>query len=863
MKKLFLVDVSSMFFRAFYAIPPLSSPKGMPTNALYGLLSMTIKLLRENKPDYMVFCYDRIEPSFRQGLYPEYKANRKEMPEELVPQVPYLKKMPEILGIAALDRLGYEADDLIGTLATMGRANNLEVTIVSGDKDFAQLVSPFTVLYDTMKNVKYDSQGVVGKWGVAPEQMIDYLALVGDSSDNIPGVRGIGPKGAIHLLNEFRTLDGIYQNIDKISAKAQKARLIENKDMALLSQKLVTIVQDIDLDFKWDDFRLKPIDKDRLRDFLLEMGFKSFEKSLLGESNNNIQAGLPKAVAINKMRKNLPDRKSDKQSNTEGKNKSQKWIEKNWTIEELKSSIEPYSKIWGLKSDRGFLIGYKGRVGYADGEDREIGGALSGKFLKWKGFDLKEVFRSLQISDPLVVWDAMLAAYVLDPGSVDDFNQIYQRYCEKNVPDLASAGQIISCHSEIKFVLLEKLDEMGGKGIYEHLEIPLVPVLYNMEKQGIGIDVAELSEQGKLLAQDLSLLQIEIHKAAGQSFNIASPKQLGEILFEKMQIPAGKKTKSGYSTASDVIEKLAVEFPICGLVLKYRELAKLKSTYVDALPQLISKETGRLHTHYRQAATSTGRLSSVNPNLQNIPIRTERGRMVRKAFVADKGKFFISADYSQIELRILAHVTGDEGLVRAFKEDLDIHSATASEIFNLPLKDVTSEFRRKAKAVNFGIAYGQGVFGLAQTLGISRGESAEIIKKYFERFRKVKEYMTETVEKAKNNGFVETIFGRRRYIQELKSSRPAIRAFGERAAINAPIQGAASDLVKMAMIQLHEEIESPMILQVHDELLFECEEKVVESQSSEIKKIMEKVAKLDIPLKVNLAWGRNWEEAHS
>ncbi|MBK7844736.1 MAG: 5'-3' exonuclease [Bdellovibrionales bacterium] len=303
MKRLFLVDVSSMFFRAFYAIPPLSSPKGTPTNALYGLLSMTVKLLRENKPDYMVFCYDRIEPSFRQGLYSEYKANRKEMPEELVPQVPYLKKLPEILGIAALDCPGYEADDVIGTLAKKGRANNLEVIIVSGDKDFAQLVSPFTVLYDTMKNVKYDSHGVVGKWGVAPEQMIDYLALVGDSSDNIPGVRGIGPKGAIHLLNEFRTLDGIYQNIDKISAKAQKARLIENKDMALLSQKLVTIVQDIDLDFKWDDFRLKPIDKDRLRDFLLEMGFKSFEKSLLGESKNDIQAGFPKEEASAQIKK--------------------------------------------------------------------------------------------------------------------------------------------------------------------------------------------------------------------------------------------------------------------------------------------------------------------------------------------------------------------------------------------------------------------------------------------------------------------------------------------------------------------------------------------------------------------------------
>ncbi|MCB0364850.1 MAG: DNA polymerase I [Bdellovibrionaceae bacterium] len=861
MKKLYLVDVSSMFFRAFYAIPPLSNPDGMPTNALYGFLSMTIKLLRDIRPDYMAFCFDRKEPSFRSDLYPEYKANRSEMPEDLVPQVPYVRKLSELIGIPVLDKEGFEADDVIGTLTRLGREENLEVIIVSGDKDFAQLVGPFVSMYDTMKNIRYDEDGVVEKWGVSPDQIIDYLALVGDSSDNIPGVKGVGPKGAQKLLAEFKTLDGIYENLDKVSGKALKEKLTNNKDEAYLAKKLVTIVLDADGEWTLDQLKLKPIDKEGLRSTLMELGFKSFEKNLLGEASPESSG---EDSSTGKVDKKSAGSKVTASSRAKSSSSTaiQSWVEKTWTLKDLESDVQAYGEVWTTISERGLLFGFNGRAGFVDGDLLEVGRVLSTKLVAWKGFDLKETFKALSVEEPVAKWDAMLAAYVAHAGNIEKFDEVYQKYTGKTVPDLASPDQIISCHAELEAPLRQKLEEMSGQGVLDALELPLVPILYAMETRGIGLDVDELAEQSKGLAKDIEKLEKSIHEEAGQHFNIASPKQLGEILFDKMGLPPSKKTKTGYSTASDVLSKLADEHPICSKVLEFRELAKLKSTYVDALPQLINKETGKIHTHFRQAATSTGRLSSVNPNLQNIPIRTERGRLVRKAFVAEKGHVFISADYSQIELRILAHITGDPGLVKAFNQDLDIHAATAAEIFGVPLNDVNPELRRRAKAVNFGIAYGQGAYGLADSLNIPRGEASDIIKRYFQRFAKVKQYMTDTVEFAKAQGYVETLFGRRRYIEELKSKRAQIRAFGERAAINAPIQGAASDLVKMAMIQIHQDIEVPMILQVHDELLFECPEAEAAEQAEEIKQVMESAAQLDVPLRVNVAWGKTWDDAH-
>ncbi len=818
---------------------------------------MTVKLLRDIHPDYLVFCFDRKEASFRVDLYPEYKANRDEMPELLQPQVPYVKKLTELLGIPMLDKEGYEADDVIGVLTNYGRKAGLEVVIVSGDKDFAQLIGPHVSMYDTMKDHRYDPDGVMEKWGIHPEQMIDYLALVGDSSDNIPGVRGIGPKGAQKLLSEFRSLDGIYANIDKITAKAMKQKLIEHKEMAYLSQKLVTIVQELDLGIQLDDLKMRAVNKEGLREILQELGFKTFIRNLVdGESGpltSNNSVG-PKKVSAKS--------ETAKESKNSNYQKSE-LKEVQWQIEDFRKEIEPYSVLWAHLNERGLFFSYKDYAISSAADPVELGQVLSQKHLLWRGFDLKEVWKVLKPQQVSADWDQMLAAYVVRAGLIESFLEVYAEYTGKAVPDFASAAQIFNCHFELEDILRRRLKETEGNSVLKQFELPLVSVLYAMEGHGIGLNIDELKEQSKELEQDIADLEKTIHAEANEQFNIASPKQMAVVLFEHMKLPTGKKTKTGFSTNNDVLEKLRDKHAIIPMIIEYRELSKLKSTYVEALPSLIDKEDGRIHTHLRQAATATGRLSSVHPNLQNIPIRTPRGRLVRKAFVSDKGKVFISADYSQIELRILAHITEDPGLRKAFEQDVDIHTATASEIFGVRLDQVDSELRRKAKAVNFGIAYGQGVFGLSESLQIGRAEASEIIERYFERFKGVKNYMESIVRTAMEQGYVESVFGRRRYIDELKSKNQNIRKFGERAAINAPIQGTASDLVKLAMIKLYEEIELPMLLQVHDELLFECPEDEVEEHCPRIKEVMENITKLSVPLKVNLATGKNWEDAHS
>lgn len=863
MKKLYLVDVSSMFFRAFYAIPPLTNGKGMPTNALYGFLSMALKLLREVKPDYMAFCFDRKEPSFRLELDPNYKANRSEMPEDLVPQVPFVRKITEELGIHALDLKGYEADDLIGSLTFYAQKHGLEVVIVSGDKDFAQLVNDKVTLYDTMKEIKYNREGVMEKWGIWPEQMIDYLSIVGDSSDNIPGVAGIGPKGAQKLLHEYKTLEGIYENMDSIKSESTRKKLIESKESAFLAKKLVTIVTDLDMIQNIDQLRLQPVQADRFRELLQDLGFKSFEKSIFGPSGglNLGESKSSPAPTDTKASEESADKPVSK-SSTEKHIVSENWQDCEADVASLKRDLQEGAEVWALNTPRGFLLAFDGKACWLRGEWNELGELLKKKKLKWKGFDLKETWKNFSLTDEAVVWDSMLGAYVVRTGAIENFEETLQFFCGRTVPDLASGAQLLELHELLAETLSIKMQSMALEKIYQDIELPLIPVLSQMEAHGVVVDREELAKQSKSLHKDLQSLEKQIHELVGENFNIASPKQLGAILFEKLKLPAGKKTKTGYSTDSDVLEKLKSHHPVAEKILEYRELAKLKSTYVDALTQLIKPETGRVHTSFRQAFTSTGRLSSVNPNLQNIPIRTERGRMIRKAFVAPKGCHLISADYSQIELRVIAHITEDEGLMRAFSEDLDIHTVTASEVFDVSLKEVTNDLRRKAKAVNFGIAYGQGAFGLSETLGIGRKEAQEIIDRYFEKFARVKEYMSSVILQAHEKGYVETIFGRRRYVDELKSSNPNIKKFGERAAINAPIQGSASDLVKMAMIELAHIKDTPLILQVHDELLFECPKDVCDKNISLIKDKMENVYKLKVPLKVNVAAGPNWDEAH-
>lgn len=858
MKKIYLVDVSSMFFRAFYAIRPLSSSKGVPVNAVYGFISMIVKLLKEKNPEYVVFCYDRKEPSFRKEIDSNYKANRTEMPEDMQVQMPYLKKVGSLLGIADIEMAGFEADDLIGAIAHQAKNNNFQTYIVSGDKDFCQLIDENTFLYDTMKEVVFNREMVKEKHGVYPEQFIDYLAITGDASDNIPGVAGIGPKGAVKLIEEFGTVEGIYENIDKVSSASIKEKLIKSRDNAFMSKKLVSIVTEINTGRDLESYRRQAFKTEELREFLQDLNFKNFEKTLLADPTEQ--------KTFSKLIGHVDSNPVQTPTVVDDNSVSLQKLE--WSDQLVDQKIQDFMNL--KKSPSLLLWNSELIIGF----DHEfLTHPLSGLNIQfdktlWSGFDLKKVWTELGLSADViskvqVQWDLMLVGYTIKSSDSSDFFKLIKSFLKEEYDEkTVTHEKIYELYVRLQKVLIRELNEKNLISIYEKMEKPLIPILYQMEREGIRIDQKFLNQFSKELGQEIKKLETEIHELAGEEFNVASPKQLGVILFEKMGIEAIKKTKTGYSTDSDVLEQIA--HPIAKKIIQYRENAKLKSTYVDALPEQADANS-RVHTSFNQALTATGRLSSTGPNLQNIPIKTELGRKVRKAFCSDEGKKLLSVDYSQIELRVLAHISNDEGLMNAFRDDLDIHSATASEVFSVPLKSVTSEQRRIAKAVNFGIAYGQGAFGLAETLGISRTESKSIIEKYFIKFKGIKEYIDQTIEQAHEKKYVETLMGRRRYLPELDSTNAMIKKFGERAAINAPIQGSASDLVKMAMIDLSKVLPSlniKMLLQVHDELIFEGAENDLQAALPKIKFKMESVVKLKVPLKVNSAIGLNWDEAH-
>lgn len=863
MKKIYLVDVSSMFFRAFYAIRPLTTPKGVPVNAVYGFLSMTLKLLKDEKPDYLAFCYDRKEPSFRKELYEDYKANRTEMPEDLGVQIPIIKNLIDLLGIPALEKETFEADDIIGSLAVRAREQGLHAVIVSGDKDFAQLVGPGVELYDTMKEIRYDAAAVKEKWGVEPDQMIDYLAIVGDTSDNIPGVAGIGPKGAVKLLQEYRTLDNIYANIESIESKSVREKLLNSKDQAFLAKRLVTISTDVEVPV-FERLQRGDGDKAKLRELLQELNFKSFEKAIFAEdaakASAEVGARAVTQVAIKNFAPGAADTPHSVSVVSSEVLTSKDIAFQELTPQELASRLKPEHDVRAWPHGDRIMFLLDGGLYGVIRDPEKIGPLLSEKNLRWSGFHLKDLWHQAGIQNPQPVWDSMLAAYVLRAQDASDFRQIAESYLRLALPETLTPGE----HADVLVRLEETLKtelraREGAWEIYEKFDLPLAPILYAMETRGILLDREQLRLQSAELVEEIAKLEKQIHEMAGEDFNIGSPKQLGAILFQKLGLPTAKKTKTGYSTDTKVLTQL--DHPIASLILSWREMTKLKSTYLDALPEQCDAE-GRVHTEFTQATTATGRLSSINPNLQNIPIRRERGQRIRRAFIATPGKRLLSVDYSQIELRILAHISDDPGLQRAFAEDRDIHATTASEIFGIALDKVDAEHRRVAKAVNFGIAYGQGVFGLAETLKIPRSEAQEIIATYFKQFKGVKDYIENTTKIAMEQGYVETLFGRRRYMDELKSKNPAMRKFGERAAINAPIQGTASDIVRLAMIQLHQNVPVPMLLQVHDELIFEDTEENLQKWRGEIVKVMEGAAKLKVPLKVNHAVGQNWDEAH-
>lgn len=858
MKKLYLVDVSSLFFRAFYAIRPLTSPAGIPVNAVYGFLSMSLKLLREEKPDYIAFCFDLPTPSFRKEIDPNYKANRSEMPEDLVPQMPYMKRIGEVLGIHCIDKLGFEADDLIGTLATFGATHNLQTFIVSGDKDFSQIVGDNIFLMDTMKDVKMGPKEVVEKWGVSPEQFKDYLAIVGDTSDNIPGVRGIGEVGAKKLLGTYGSLDNIYKNIEEIKG-ATKDKLISGKETAYRAKELVTIVCNVPLSTELKEYELAPVKVAEIEALLEELNFKALRKNLENLPNwgSGSHSGSPsgsKDTSLKALPNHAPTFEKPKVSALPSDLK---------IVECSAAEFKPGKALWifNLSSGLYFADKTQGLITKALGDTQDWKQILDQKSPGLWGFDLKKIFHLLKLETPKADWDSCLAAYALQPGDGTKRDQVISRWLKEPLVDEMSVAEFVEQEFRLYQVLESELKKGQFEKIYRELDLPLAPILYQMERRGFAIDVDRLLEQGTSLLKEIQAAEKEIIQLAGTEFNIGSPKQLAQILFTTLKLPPSKKTKTGFSTDNDVLEKLKGSHPIIEPILQYRELSKLKSTYVDSLPQLVQAD-GRVHTTLNQAATATGRLSSVDPNMQNIPIRTEKGARVRKAFVAEKGSLLMSVDYSQIELRILAHYSEDPAMIQAFRDDLDIHAATASEIFSTPLKQVTGEQRRAAKAVNFGIAYGQGAFGLAENLGVPRAEAQDIINRYFKRFPGVATYISTMVEKAKEQGFVETLMGRRRYMHELQSANAMIRKFGERAAINAPIQGTAADIVKKAMIDVFRLAKSKMILQVHDELLFEGTKELLESEKPLIVATMESAMTLKVPLKVNAALGPNWDEAH-
>lgn len=862
MKKIYLVDVSAMFFRAYYAVRPLTAPSGLPVNAIYGFLSMILKLFKDEKPEYFIFCYDRKEPSFRKEMFDDYKANRSEMPEELAKQIPYIKQLGELLGIPSLEIAPYEADDIIGTVAKWGRSQGLEVQIISGDKDFSQLIEEHIFLWDTMKGVRYDAAGVLAKWGVRPDQFIDFQAIVGDSSDNIPGVKGLGEKGAVKLLEQFKTLEDIYENIDQVASKSVREKLINSKEMAFLSKKLVTISTDVPIPHELDFYKLQPFKLESLVALMRELNFKTFEKTVtamaLGESEVTSRMMNPVTEVLHGDTQG-PAADAKVEAAIDIIKDTMSFAERELSTRELTEYLVENQKLWALNFNDQIYVGTDKEI--IKVTDFEHLGLLCDTYkVQWNGFDLKAFWHRTKAEDPIAAWDSQLAAYVLKAGDTSDFAKIYSRYLLEEVSPDWKIQDFYNAHLNLAKNLQEALNKISGEHVYKELDLPLAKILLQMEKLGIRIDVESLSKLSGELTQEIAVLEKSIHQMAGEEFNVASPKQLGVILFDKMGLPSGKKTKTGYSTNEDVL--LGIDHPIAKEVLKFRELSKLKSTYVDALPEMVSPVDGRIHTRFNQALTTTGRLSSTSPNLQNIPIKTPRGQLVRKAFIAAPRKKLLSVDYSQIELRVLAHISEDPGLCRAFADNLDIHAATAAEVFSIPLDKVTSEYRRTAKAVNFGIAYGQGAFGLAETLGISRTEAKDIIDRYFSKFKNVRDYIDNTVKFAHAHGYVETLFGRRRYIDELNSGNKMMKAFGERAAINAPIQGTASDLVKKAMIELAEKVDTPMLLQVHDELIFEDFESNLKENTKDIVAIMEGVMTLRVPLKVNFSIGDNWDEAH-
>ena len=882
-KKIVLIDGHSILNRAFYALPVLSNSEGLYTNGVLGFLNILFKILDEEKPDYLTIAFDVHQPTFRHEMYAEYKGTRKSMPEELRAQVPLLKEVLKAMKISTLEKGGYEADDILGTLAVNAEKDGYQVSLVSGDRDLLQLATE-NIKIRIPKTKKggteienYNTQDVVAAYGVTPIEFIDLKALMGDASDNIPGVPGIGEKTASKIISAFGSIENAYEHITEVMPNKARESMINNKEQAFLSKTLATIKTDCELDYQ--------IEQADYSEIYNEDAYGYFKRLEL-KSHLNRFAGITLSNTTNSETKSESKVITDAEESEKIFQKAEKLSKGEYMGFYL---ITEAGKVLGLALSLGENENYFIKTSTELTEERILEGLNKLLLLKKETatFHLKEQLTYLDTGIRNGITDLSIAAYLLNPlQSSYEYDDVARDFLKLT---MASSSEVIGKSSLTDFIsnkadestayfsnhaytaakaapiIVKELRNKGMDKLFDTIEMPLVYALFDMEQRGVKVNREELKEYGDKLTIGIDRLEAEIYDLAGEEFNINSPKQLGVILFEKLHLPYGKKTKTGYSTSAEVLDKLQIEHPVVEKILEYRQLTKLKSTYADGLAGYIS-EDGRIHGKFHQTIAATGRLSSTEPNLQNIPIRMELGREIRKVFIPEEGFIFLDADYSQIELRVLAHMSGDERLIDAYKEDQDIHRITASLVFHTPFEEVTSEQRRNAKAVNFGIVYGISSFGLGQDLNISRKEAEGYINRYFDTYPGVKAFLDNLVKDGKNDGYVTTIFGRIRPIPELSSSNFMTRSFGERVAMNSPIQGTAADIIKIAMLRVNERLQelklrSRLILQIHDELLIEAHKDEIDEVRELLKEEMQSSASLLVPLEVDVNEGSNWYEA--
>lgn len=871
-KKLVLIDGNSIAYRAFFALPLLNNDKGVHTNSVYGFTMMLNRILEEEKPTHILVAFDAGKTTFRHASFKEYKGGRQKTPPELSEQFPFIRELLDCFQIKRYELENYEADDIIGTLSLQAEKDGFEVKVISGDKDLTQLSSPSTTVSITKKGIteieEYTPKHIHEKYGLSPLQIIDLKGLMGDASDNIPGIPGVGEKTALKLLHQFETVENLLQSIDEVSGQKLKEKIEEHKDLALLSKELATITREAPLEVSVNETEYNGMDQDRVISFYKELGFSTLlDKLDVTESAPLEQEKIEVHTA----------------EMTEG-----------MFADESALYVEILEDNYHRADIIGIAISNEQGHFYFNGED-----ALSSDaFKSWAEdetkkktvFDAKRTVVALRhrgVEIKGIDFDVFLASYILDPAeSVDEVAEItktqgtirletddvfYGKGAKRKIPEEAELREHIARKSKAIFSLkepmIDKLQEFEQYHLFTELELPLSIILANMEWQGIKVDIGRLKNMGQELAIRLRNIEARIFELAGEAFNINSPKQLGAILFEKLELPVMKKTKTGYSTSADVLEKLESKHDIVKEILLYRQLGKLQSTYIEGLLKVVNGKTDKVHTRFNQALTQTGRLSSTDPNLQNIPIRLEEGRKIRQAFIpSEKDWIIFAADYSQIELRVLAHIANDSGLVEAFQAGMDIHTRTAMDVFHVSADQVTSNMRRHAKAVNFGIVYGISDYGLSQSLGITRKEAGEFIEKYLRSFPGVQEYMEESIHEARQKGYSTTLMQRRRYIPEITSRNFNIRSFAERTAMNTPIQGSAADIIKLAMINMNkrlkkEGLKTRMLLQVHDELIFETPPEELEILKVIVPEEMENAIELNVPLKVDYAFGPTWFDA--